>query len=92
MSNSRLIELSLDIELVDPEDAVLPSEVDGPTIFEIEPQYSDHGETEREVVFRVKFEPDNHERRKQPYRESVKPVFPKGWKYGDPWKDDKNKE
>lgn len=82
----KIIELVLDVESVRPTEAVLPSEAEGPTIFEITPieVRSPLGKSaSAEIRFRVAFEPDNSERRIQPYRETVTPKFPNGWKYGD---------
>jgi len=82
----KTIELVLDLEAVRPDEAVLPSETHGPTIFEITPieaQSADGESGSTEIRFRIAFEPDNRERRIQPYREGVSPKFPDGWKYGD---------
>ena len=66
------------------EDAVLDSEKDGPVCIEIQPYYHGTGH-DKEVRFRVTFEPDNPDRRVQPYRRNVEPVFPNGWEIGDAW-------
>jgi hypothetical protein len=85
----KVVELTLSIDLVAPLEAVLPSEAYGPTVFEITPvcedRADDTGALVREISFRVAFEPDNQNRRVQPYRQTIAPVFPNGWKLGDPW-------
>lgn len=91
--NKKIIELSLDIETIGPEGAVLPQEKHGPTTLRITPVeeiIEINGIKKTQITFRVAFEPENENRRSQPYREGIAPVFPKGWKLGDPFdpKDD----
>lgn len=84
----RIIELRIDLEAVDAEHAILPRERDGPTTLQITPVeslISTPDGTRKQIKFRVEFEPDNSDRRKQPYREHLAPTFPDGWKIGDPW-------
>lgn len=69
----RVIEVVIDLETVDPQMAVLPSERVGPTCFDITPIERPGGG----IDFRVKFEPDNKQRRSQPFRHTVHPIFPK---------------
>jgi hypothetical protein len=87
MTSRRNIELVFDIELVNSDDAVLPSERTGPTCFRVTPYKVARPDLDVgcEVKFRVSFEPSNTNRRQQPYRENIAPEFPNGWKIGDPW-------
>ena len=81
----KVIELVLPLSLVDPKDAIIPSpntDPNGPTELVIIP-IETVTDARRELVFRVAFEPDNHERRVQPYRNTMEPKFPNNWKYGD---------
>lgn len=87
--SGRIIELVLSAEVVGPAYAVLPSEVSGPTSILILPIVELNGDVSgvvrHSINFRVAFEPDNPDRRAQPYRECIGPTFPDGWKYGDPF-------
>jgi hypothetical protein len=86
MSEPRIIELHLDLELVDPENAVLPKERHGPVTLRITPAVSIVRQSGvPEVQFRVEFEPENTHRRNQPLRSTLKEVFPDGWRHGDAW-------
>lgn len=89
--NPRIIELRLVIDAVHPKDAVLPKEQTGPTsilIYPVEQVSLADGEFVRSLHFRIAFEPENCERRRQPLRHHSRPtedIFPHGWKYGDPY-------
>ena len=84
---SRIIELVLKVDPERPFDPVVPSEQTGPTCIQITPYVEDGHSDEpgRLVKFRVAFEPQNRERRRQPYRENIEPIFPNGWQIGDEW-------
>lgn len=88
MSEPRIIELHLDLELVDPENAVLPKERHGPVTLRITPAtvpVRQSGKLISEVQFRVEFEPENTQRRNQPLRSGLEEAFPNGWRHGDTW-------
>lgn len=88
---SKIIELRLNIEAIDPSEAVLPQEAYEPTVIRITPVEESRtvdGVVENKIAFRVAFEPENEARRVQPYRENVAPIFPSGWKLGDPYDPD----
>lgn len=89
MTKPRMIQLVLTVDLVGPEEAVLPKERTGPVTIRITPVEVAAAATcgsSSEMKFRVEFEPENEARRNQPLREGLKPVFPGGWRIGDPWK------
>jgi len=82
----RMIELVLRVDPDNTFEPVVDSERTGPTCIEITPVVLlSEDESNRQVTFRVAFEPQNADRRKQPYRENIAPVFPNGWKIGDKW-------
>ena len=84
--SGRVIEVRIDIELTSPDEAVVPTpftDPSGPTVIEITPIQTLLA-TGRALEFRVTFEPDNPDRRAQPYRSGLEAVFPDGWSYGDP--------
>lgn len=85
MAKTRIMELRIDLELVDPADAIVPTtrtDPAGATVVEITPiRVRDQQRTR--LDFRVRFEPDNPDRREQPYRDCIAPVFPRGWQYGE---------
>ena len=86
LEKPKIIELVLSAEAVSPEEAVLANEAYGPTSILIVPILEfDQTSGKRHIVFRVAFEPDNPDRRNQPYRDSIKPIFPDGWTYGEPF-------
>jgi hypothetical protein len=71
MSENKIIEIRMPLEAVSDEEAVLPSEVRGPTIIKITPAavyFEQEGIMRRRLDFRIAFEPQNPERRNQPYR------------------------
>lgn len=85
----RNLELSLKIEPVDQKKAVLPREREEPTSVRITPYRIRNVSGEESIDFRIEFEPDNRERRVQPFREVVESKFPDNWKFGDEWKRDR---
>jgi hypothetical protein len=82
---AKIIELVFGVDVVGPADAVLPKERDGPVTMRITPAYV-LSRSGAETQFRVEFEPENEERRRQPYRATLEPEFPDGWKIGQPFK------
>ncbi len=88
---SKIIELRLNVEAIDPSEAILPHEAYGPTTIRITPVEESkliNGVVETQISFRVAFEPENKARRVQPYRENMAPVFPNEWKLGDKYDPD----
>jgi hypothetical protein len=53
---NKIIELTIDVETIDPSEAVLPQEIDGPTVIRITPVdelVERDGVTEKLLVFRI---------------------------------------
>lgn len=81
----KIIEVRIALDAVDPADAVLPSEKEGPTELLIVPI-----RREDRLDFRVAFEPRNSSRRIQPFRNVVAPTFPGEWRIGDSFEPDEH--
>ena len=74
MAERKVIELRMPLEPISGDAAVLPSEQNGPTVIQIVPTevfFEVDGKVERRLDFRVAFEPQNFDRRKQPYRNAL---------------------